>query len=155
MPTNKLSAKDIKRQKHVIDASGKVLGRFSTEVATILMGKKKAQFVPYLDTGDFVVVTNASKIKVTGKKMKDKIYTRHSGYPGGLKQETFDKVLSRKPQYIIEHAVAGMLPHNRLGRKMFKKLKVYSGPLTTSAGSTKLTTSSLSTGSLGVKEEAS
>lgn len=127
MNTNKLSAKDIKREKHTIDASGKILGRLATEVATILMGKKKPSFVPYLDTGDFVVVTNASKVKVTGKKMKDKIYTRHSGYPGGLKTESFDKMIARKPEYIIEHAVKGMLPHNRLGNQMIKKLKVFAG----------------------------
>lgn len=89
------------------------------------MGKKKPEFVPYLDTGDFVVVINAREVKVTGKKMKDKIYTRHSGYPGGLKVETFDKMLARKPEYIIEHAVKGMLPHNRLGSQMIKKLKVF------------------------------
>lgn len=128
MGTNKLSAKSIKREKHVVDASGKVLGRLATEVATILMGKKKPEFVPYLDTGDFVVVTNASKVKVTGKKSKDKVYTRHSGYPGGLKQETFDKMITRRPEYIIEHAVKGMLPHNRLGKQMIKKLKVLAGP---------------------------
>ncbi len=127
MSTNKLSAKDIKRETHTIDASGKILGRLATEVATILMGKKKPEFVPYLDTGDFVVVTNANKIKVTGKKMRDKVYTSHSGYPGGLKTETFDKMINRKPEFIIEHAVKGMLPHNRLGREMIKKLKVFSG----------------------------
>lgn len=127
MSTNVISAKDIKREKHVIDASGKILGRLATEVATILMGKNKAGFVPYLDTGDFVVVTHASKIKVTGKKAKDKAYVRHSGYPGGLKVETFDKMIVRRPEYIIEHAVAGMLPKNRLGRQMLKKLKVYPG----------------------------
>lgn len=127
MSTNKLSAKNIKRESHVIDASGKILGRLATEVATILMGKKKPEFVPYLDTGDFVVVTNAKDVKVTGKKMKDKIYTRHSGYPGGLKVETFDKMLARKPEYIIEHAVKGMLPHNKLGSQMIKKLKVFAG----------------------------
>jgi large subunit ribosomal protein L13 len=127
MSTNRLLAKDIKREKHVIDASGKILGRLATEVAAILMGKNKPQFVPYLDTGDFVVVTNASKVKVTGKKAKDKVYTSHSGYPGGLTTESFDKVIRRKPEYIIEHAVKGMLPHNRLGKQMIKKLKVYSG----------------------------
>lgn len=127
MSTNRLSAKDIKREKHIIDASGKILGRLSTEVATILMGKKKPQYVPYLDTGDFVVVTNASKIKVSGKKMQAKTYTRHSGYPGGLKVETFDKMIIRRPEYVIEHAVTGMLPHNRLGRQMIKKLKVFAG----------------------------
>lgn len=124
MSTNRLSAKDIKREKHIIDASGKILGRLATEVATILMGKNKPSFVPYLDTGDFVVVTNAAHIQVTGKKMKDKTYVRHSGYPGGLKTETFDKMITRRPEYIIEHAVSGMLPHNRLGRQMMKKLTV-------------------------------
>ena len=124
MSTNVLSAKDIKRQTHTIDASGQILGRLATEVATILMGKNKPEFVPYLDTGDFVIVTNASKIKVTGKKAHDKKYVRHSGYPGGLKVETFDKLLVRRPEAIIEHAVRGMLPKTKLGRVMFKKLKV-------------------------------
>lgn len=127
MSTNSLSAKNIKREWHRIDASGKILGRLATEVAVILMGKKKPEFVPYLDTGDFVVVTNASLVKVTGKKAQDKVYTRHSGYPGGLKQETFDKLIERRPEYIIEHAVAGMLPGGKLGKKMIKKLKVFSG----------------------------
>jgi len=125
MSTNKFSAKDIKREIHHIDASGKILGRLATEIATILMGKKKPTFVPYLDTGDFVVVTNASKIILSGKKMKDKTYISHSGYPGGLKSETFDKMILRKPEYVIEHAIKGMLPHNRLGQKMIKKLKVF------------------------------
>ena len=93
----------------------------------MLMGKNKPQFVPYLDTGDSVVVTNASKVKVTGKKSKVKTYTRHSGYPGGLKVETFDKMIVRKPEYVIEHAVKGMLPQTKLGRQMIKKLKVFSG----------------------------
>ena len=127
MGTNKLSAKDIKREKHIVDASGKVLGRLATEIATMLMGKNKQQFVPYLDTGDSVVVTNASKVKVTGKKSKVKTYTRHSGYPGGLKVETFDKMIVRKPEYVIEHAVKGMLPQTKLGRQMIKELKVFSG----------------------------
>lgn len=127
MSTNRLSAKDIKREKHILDAGGKILGRLATEVATILMGKKKPQYVPYLDTGDFVVVTNASKVKMTGKKMQTKTYTRHSGYPGGLKVETFDKLIIRRPEYIIEHAVSGMLPHSKLGRQMIKKLKVFAG----------------------------
>lgn len=127
MSTNKVSAKDIKREIHTIDASGKILGRLATEVATILMGKKKPGFVPYLDMGDFVVVTHAKNIKVTGKKMKNKLYTRHSGYPGGLRVETFDKMIVRKPEYIIEHAVKGMLPHNRLGKEMIKKLTVFAG----------------------------
>ncbi len=125
MPTNQLSAKDIKRQWHRIDASGKVLGRLATEVATILMGKKKPSFVPYLDTGDFVIVTNASKVILSGKKMKDKTYTSHSGYPGGLSVETFDKMILRKPEFVLEHAIKGMLPGNKLGKKMIKKLKVF------------------------------
>lgn len=124
MSTNIVSAKDIKRDTHTIDASGKILGRLATEIATILMGKKKPEYVPYLDMGDFVIVTNAGKVKVTGKKSKDKIYVSHSGYPGGLKQENFDKMISRKPAYIIEHAVKGMLPHSKLGRQMIKKLTV-------------------------------
>lgn len=127
MSTNVLSAKNIKREKYVIDASGKILGRLATEIATILMGKKKPEFVPYLDTGDFVVVTNVKNIKVTGKKMQDKIYIRHSGYPGGKKEESFDKMISRKPEYVLEHAVKGMLPKNRLGDQMIKKLKVFAG----------------------------
>lgn len=130
MSTNKVSAKNIKREKHTIDAKGKILGRLAGEVAKVLMGKNKTGFVPYLDTGDFVVVTNAAKVQVTGNKIKDKVYTRHSGYPGGLKQESFGRLLARKPEYLIEHAVKGMLPHNRLGREMFKKLKVYSGEAT-------------------------
>lgn len=127
MSTNVMSAKDIKREKHVVDAKDKILGRLATEIATILMGKNKPNFVPYLDSGDYVVVTNASKVKVTGKKAQDKKYVRHSGYPGGLKTETFDKMLVRRPQYIIEHAVKGMLPHTKLGDKMIKKLTVFKG----------------------------
>lgn len=127
MSTNVISSKDIKRGWHVVDAADQVLGRLATEIATKLMGKNKAQFVPYLDTGDFVVVTNASKIKVSGKKTQNKTYTRHSGYPGGLRVETFDKVIARKPEFIIEHAVAGMLPKGKLGRAMIKKLKVFAG----------------------------
>lgn len=125
MSTSSFSAKNIKRQWHLIDAKDKILGRMATEVAKILMGKNKPIFVPYLDTGDFVVITNASKVKVTGKKMQTKNYVRHSGYPGGLKVETFDKLINRRPEYIIEHAVKGMLPHNKLGKKMIKKLKVF------------------------------
>lgn len=127
MSTNVVSAKNIKRETYTIDASGKILGRLATEVATILMGKNKPSFVPYLDTGDYVVVTNASKIKLSGKKMLQKKYVRHSGYPGGLKVEAFDKMILRKPDFIIEHAVAGMLPGNKLGKQMIKKLTVYSG----------------------------
>ena len=125
MSTNVVSAKNIKREKHIIDASGRILGRLATDVALILMGKNKPNFVPYLDMGDYVVVTNASRVKISGKKRQTKTYTRHSGYPGGLKVETFDKVLTKKPEYIVEHAVRGMLPHSKLGKSMFKKLKVF------------------------------
>ncbi len=125
MSTTSVSSKDIKRQWHLINAEGKILGRLATEVATILMGKKKPSFVPYLDIGDYVVVTNASKVQLSGKKMQNKTYTRHSGYPGGLKVETFDKLIVRRPEKIIEHAVAGMLPGNKLGKAMIKKLKVF------------------------------
>lgn len=127
MSTNVVSVKDIKRETHTIDASGKILGRLATEVATLLMGKNKPSFVSYLDTGDFVIVTNASKVKLSGKKMQEKKYIRHSGYPGGLRVETFDKMIVRKPNFVIEHAVKGMLPGNKLGKAMIKKLTVYSG----------------------------
>lgn len=127
MSTASFSAKDIKRQKHVIDASGKILGRLATEAATLLMGKNKPEYVPYLDNGDIVIVTNAAKIKITGKKATDKKYVRHSGYPGGLKVETFEKLLIRKPEKIIEHAVWGMMPKTKLGKKMISKLTVFAG----------------------------
>lgn len=127
MSTASFSAKNIQRQTHTIDASGKVLGRLATEVATLLMGKNKPEYVPYLDNGDKVVITNASKIKVTGKKVTEKKYVRHSGYPGGLKVETFEKLIVRKPEKIIEHAVWGMLPKTKLGKKMITKLTVFAG----------------------------
>lgn len=125
MNTNKLSIKDITRERHVIDAKDQILGRLATQVAILLQGKHKASYVPYLDCGDFVTVVNASKIKVTGKKMQDKKYVRHSGYPGGLKEEPLEKLLDRRPEYVIEHAVWGMMPKGKLGRQMIKKLKVF------------------------------
>ncbi len=127
MSTHDLSAGQIKRDWHLVDAKEKVLGRLASEIATKLMGKNKAMFVPYLDTGDFVVVTNASKVKVTGKKQTQKKYIRHSGFPGGLKVETFDKLINRRPGEIVRHAVRGMLPKTRLGRQMIKKLHIFSG----------------------------
>ena len=127
MKTYATKAKDIERQWHIIDASGKTLGRLTAQVARLLMGKHKPQYVPYLDCGDYVVVLNASKIKITGNKAKEKTYYRHSGYPGGLKAVTFERMLQTHPTRIIEHAVKGMLPHNRLGNAMYKKLKVYEG----------------------------
>jgi len=127
MKTYATKARDIERQWHVIDASGKTLGRLTTQIATLLMGKHKPQFAPYLDCGDYVVVLNASKVKITGNKARQKTYYRHSGYPGGLKAVNFEKMLQTHPERIIENAVKGMLPHNRLGNAMFKKLKVYEG----------------------------
>ncbi len=127
MKTYATKAKDVERQWHVIDASGQTLGKLATRVATLLMGKHKPSYAPYLDVGDFVVVLNATKVKVTGKKPKQKTYYRHSGYPGGIKGETYEELMTSHPTRIIEHAVKGMLPHNRLGNAMFKKLKVYTG----------------------------
>jgi large subunit ribosomal protein L13 len=127
MKTYSVKAKDIERRWHVIDASGQTLGKLATQVANLLMGKHKPTYTPHMDTGDFVIVLNATKVKVTGKKPKQKIYYRHSGYPGGIKSETYEEMMAAHPTRVIEHAVKGMLPHNRLGRAMYKKLKVYTG----------------------------
>jgi large subunit ribosomal protein L13 len=118
---------DIERKWHVIDASSKTLGRLATEAAVLLKGKHKPMYSPHLDVGDYVVVVNADKIEVTGKKLTDKIYYHHSNYPGGLKSISLGKMLETHPTRAVEHAVKGMLPHNRLGAAMFKKLKVYAG----------------------------
>jgi large subunit ribosomal protein L13 len=112
---------------YVVDASDKVLGRLATQIAKVLRGKHKPEYTPHSDAGDYIIVTNASKIKVTGKKADDKVYYRHSGFPGGLKEITFDKLLAKDPIQIIELAVKGMLPKNPLGRDMLRKLKVYPG----------------------------
>lgn len=117
----------IKRQWHVIDATDKVLGRLATEVARRLRGKHKAEFTPNIDTGDYVIVINAEKIRVTGQKERSKYYFRYSGYQSGLKRLNFAQVQSKRPERIVEHAVRGMLPKNSLGRQMFRKLKVYAG----------------------------
>ena len=127
MKTYSTKASDIQRQWHVIDASGKVLGRLATQSASLLMGKHKPIFSPNLDTGDFVVIINADKVRFSGNKAKQKLYYRHSGYPGGLKTINLEKMLQTDPTRVIEHAVKGMLPHNRLGASMMKKLKVYAG----------------------------
>jgi len=127
MKTYSTKASDIKREWHVIDASDKVLGKLATQVAGLLMGKHKPIFSRHLDTGDFVVVINADKVRVTGNKAKQKVYYRHSGYPGGLKSISLDKMMQTNPTRVIEHAVKGMLPHTRLGASMVKKLKVYVG----------------------------
>lgn len=119
---------EIRREWVVMDATNQVLGRLATEVARLLRGKHKPEFTPYLDTGDFVVVVNAKRVRLTGHKQLDKVYYRHSGYPGGLKSETATEALEKHPERIIERAVWGMLPKNRLGRKLLRKLKVYAGP---------------------------
>jgi large subunit ribosomal protein L13 len=116
------------RQWHVVDAAGQRLGRLATEIATILRGKNKPNFTPHMDTGDFVVVVNADKVVVTGRKYNEKLYRRHSGRPGGMKTETFAQLQARIPERIIEQAVKGMLPKTSLGRQQFTKLKVYAGP---------------------------
>jgi large subunit ribosomal protein L13 len=120
--------KDITRQWHVVDAENAVLGRLASRVASMLKGKHKPIYTPSIDTGDHVIVVNADKIKLTGKKEEKKTYWRHSGYPGGIKKTTAAKVMKEKPEAIIRHAVTGMLPKNTIGRKMIKKLKVYAGP---------------------------
>ncbi len=127
MSTNSFSARDIKRNWHLVDAKSQPLGRLATGIAKILMGKNKPEFVPYLDNGDFVIVTNAKAVKVTGRKFTDKVYYHHSGFPGGLKAETFDKLIVRRPSEVIRHAVVGMLPKTKLGKKMIKKLHVFEG----------------------------
>tara|TARA_B100000579_G_C22516825_1_gene704186 strand:+ start:232 stop:684 length:453 start_codon:yes stop_codon:yes gene_type:complete len=115
------------RQWFLVDAENQTLGRLATKVASVLRGKTKPNFTPHLDTGDFVIVVNAEKIKVTGKKSDQKLYRRHSGRPGGMKVETFKSLQSRIPERIVEKAIKGMLPHTRLGRQLFNKLKVYKG----------------------------
>ena len=119
---------DVEREWHVIDAAGQTLGRLATEVASILRGKNKTTFTPHLDTGDFVLVINAEKIVLTGNKLVQKMYYRHSNYPGGFKATPYNVMLKNKPEFVIEKAVKGMLPHPRLGRAQGKKLKVYAGP---------------------------
>ncbi|MCX7973473.1 MAG: 50S ribosomal protein L13 [Candidatus Aminicenantes bacterium] len=121
-------ASEIHRRWWLIDADGQILGRLATTIARLLRGKDKPEFTPFMDTGDFVIVINAEKIKVTGRKLDEKIYFSHSGYPGGLKARTLREMLAKKPEEVIRHAVWGMIPKNRLGRKLIKKLKIYRGP---------------------------
>jgi len=125
MKTYSTKISDVERQWHVVDASGKILGRLASQVAKLLMGKHKPMYSSHLDAGDYVVVINAAKVKVTGRKLKEKVYYWHSDYPDGLKSTTLEEMLNNHPTRVIEHAVKGMLPHNRLGRAMLKKLKVY------------------------------
>lgn len=128
--TRTYSAKeaDIKRKWYVVDADGKTLGRLATQVAIVLRGKHKPIFTPHVDTGDHVIVVNAEKIHLTGDKVRQKTYYRHSGYPGGLKSETVKDLLERKPYVIVERAIKGMLPKTKLGKQMGRKLNVYAGP---------------------------
>ena len=127
MKTYSTKASDIKREWHVIDASDRVLGKLATQVAGLLMGKHKPIFTRHLDTGDFVVVINAEKVCFTGNKARQKLYYRHSGYPGGLKSISLERMMQEHPTRVIEYAVKGMLPHNRLEAKMLKRLRVFVG----------------------------
>jgi large subunit ribosomal protein L13 len=128
MKTFQAKKESVVHQWYLVNAEGKVLGRLATELAMILRGKKKPIYTPHVDTGDFVVVVNANKVALTGKKMKDKMYYHHSGHPGGFKATSAEKLLSRKPTELIRLAVKGMLPKNSLGRQMITKLKIYAGP---------------------------
>ena len=119
---------DRQRDWYVVDASGKTLGRLATQIADVLRGKRKPAYTPHIDTGDFVIVVNASRITVTGNKRADKLYYRHSGYPGGLRTRTFEQMITLRPEEVIRLAVKGMMPRNRLARKQLTKLKVYAGP---------------------------
>ena len=127
MKTFVAKPESVERDWYVVDAADKTLGRLATEIALRLRGKHKPEYTPHVDTGDYIVVVNAEKITVTGNKFKDKVYYAHSGYPGGLKDITFDKLQAKKPEMVLEVAVKGMLPKGPLGRAMFRKLKVYAG----------------------------
>jgi len=128
MKTYSTKASDIERLWHVVDAQGQTLGRMATRIASLLKGKGKTIYTPSLDTGDYVVVINAAQVKVTGNKAQQKLYRRHSVYPGGFKEFTFEQVMAKDPTQVIRHAVKGMLPKNSLGKAMLRKLKVYAGP---------------------------
>jgi len=127
MKTVFVNAKDVQRKWYVIDAEGVVLGKLAVEVAKLLRGKHKPEYAPHQEIGDYVVVVNADKVRVTGRKPEQKIYYHHSGYPGALKATPYGKMIARKPTYPVEHAIRGMLPKNRLGRKLFTNVKVYAG----------------------------
>jgi large subunit ribosomal protein L13 len=119
---------EVERKWYVVDAEGKHLGRLATEIARVLRGKNKVQYTPHVDVGDFVVVVNADRVVVTGRKAEQRVYRRHSGYPGGMKETSYEQMLARKPTKILRKAVYGMMPKTRLARKQFKKLKIYAGP---------------------------
>jgi large subunit ribosomal protein L13 len=127
MKTFSAKPETVQRDWYIVDAAGKTLGRLATEIARRLRGKHKPEYTPHVDTGDYIIVINAAKVRVTGKKDDDKMYYRHTGYPGGLKVTNFAKLIQKDPGEVIEHAVRGMLPKNPLGRAMFRKLKVYPG----------------------------
>jgi large subunit ribosomal protein L13 len=128
MKTYSAKPKEVEQRWYLVDAEGQTLGRLATRIADTLRGKRKPEYTPHIDTGDFVVVVNAEKISVTGKKRKDKIYYRHSGYPGGLRERTLAEELERRPTEALRKAVKGMLPRNRLARRQLTKLKIYAGP---------------------------
>ena len=119
---------EVERRWYLVDAEGQTLGRLATEIARVLRGKNKPQYTPHVDTGDFVVVVNAEKVVVTGKKAEQKVYRRHSGYPGGLKETSYEQMMERRPTEILRRAVKGMMPKNRLARQQLRKLKIYAGP---------------------------
>jgi large subunit ribosomal protein L13 len=128
MKTTFAKKERVERKWYVIDAQGQVLGRLAAEIARRLRGKHKPTYTPHIDTGDYIIVVNAEKIRLTGDKLEQKIYYRHTGYPGGLKSINAKNLLHHKPERVLEHAVKGMLPKNKLGRRMYKKMKVYVGP---------------------------
>jgi len=128
MKTYSAKPKEIQQRWYLVDAEGQTLGRLATRIADTIRGKRKPQYTPHIDTGDFVVVVNAEKIAVTGKKLEEKIYYRHSGYPGGLRERTLAEELERRPTEVLRKAVKGMLPRNRLARRQLTKLKIYTGP---------------------------
>ncbi len=127
MKTSMMKPQEVQRTWYVVDAEGKTLGRLASKIASILRGKHKPTYTPHVDTGDHVIIINAEKIVLTGKKLQDKKYYRHTGYPGGLKVVTAGKLLQTRPERVLKYAIWGMLPHNRLGRQMVKKVKIYAG----------------------------
>ncbi len=128
MKTTLLNKKDVKRKYFLLDAEGKILGRFATQVALILSGKRKVSHTPSVDDGDFAIVVNAAKVAVTGRKLEDKTYKRYTGYPSGLRTKNLETLLETKPTEAVRHAVKGMLPKNKLGSRMITRLKIYAGP---------------------------
>ena len=127
MKTFTAKPETVKRDWYVVDAAGQTLGRLATEIASRLRGKHKPEYTPHVDAGDYIVVINAEQVRVTGKKTSDKIYYSHTGFPGGIKEISFEKLIAKAPERVIENAVKGMLPNNPLGRAMYRKLKVYAG----------------------------